>query len=253
MSPVEGEDRSGRVLRRGPVRAAPQEDERLLSGPAPGFLDTDPWRVLRIQAEFVEGFEELARVGDAVSVFGSARVTEMDPVYAAARELGARLVEHGYAVITGGGPGLMEATNRGASDAGGLSIGCNIELPFEQHINEYVNLGIEFRYFFVRKMMFVKYAQAFVIFPGGLGTLDELFEAATLIQTGKVRHFPLILFGTDYWTGLKTWLAERPLAENKIAPIDMDLFSLTDDLGEAVEIIDRARAASRREGDVAAP
>jgi hypothetical protein len=242
------EKRSGRVVERGVARGSPQEDQRLLAGgEAPPFLDSDPWRVLRIQSEFVDGFDTLARVGDAVSVFGSARVGRDDPSYALAVRLGKLLVEHGFAVITGGGPGIMEAANRGASEAGGLSIGCNIELPFEQSLNDYVNLGIEFRYFFVRKTMFVKYAQAFVIFPGGLGTMDELFEASTLIQTGKVRHFPLILCGTAYWQGLLDWLRELPLAEGKIALPDLELFTCTDDPDEVVEIVDRARARSRAE------
>ncbi len=246
--PAGEEKRSGRVVERGAARVSPQEDERLLEGAeAPAFLDSDPWRVLRIQSEFVDGFDTLARVGDAVSVFGSARVRDDDPMCALARRTGELLVEHGYAVITGGGPGIMEAANRGALEAGGLSIGCNIELPFEQSLNAYVNLGIEFRYFFVRKTMFVKYAQAFVIFPGGLGTMDELFEAATLIQTGKVRHFPLILCGTEYWSGLLAWLRERVLDERKMSPADLDLFTRTDDPEEVVAIIDRARDERRAE------
>jgi hypothetical protein len=233
------------------ARGVPQEDLRLLSGPELGFLESEPWRVLRIQAELVEGIQELARIGEAVSVFGSARVAADDPMYAAARDLGTRLVERGLAVITGGGPGIMEAANRGASEAHGVSVGCNIELPFEQKLNDYVNIGIEFRYFFVRKIMFVKYAQAFVIFPGGLGTLDELFEAATLVQTGKVRHFPLILFGSEYWGGLRDWLKEKPVGEGKLTPAELQLFSVTDDTAEAVEIIERARAVNRRDAGAA--
>ena len=167
----------------------------------PAFLDSDPWRSLRILAEFVEGFDALAGVGKAVTIFGSARIDEGDPYYAKARELAANLASEGFAVITGGGPGIMEAANRGCHEAGGLSIGCNIELPHEQSVNPYVDLGVEFRYFFARKTMFVKYADGFAIFPGGFGTLDELFESLTLIQTGKIRHFPVVLIGTEYWGG----------------------------------------------------
>ena len=173
------------------------------------FTQTDTWRALRILGEFVEGFDALAGVGPAVSIFGSARVRASDPDYRSARRLAARLSREGFAIITGGGPGIMEAANRGATEAGGLSIGCNIELPYEQGLNPYVKLGIEFRYFFVRKTMFVKYAQAFVIFPGGFGTLDELFEALTLVQTGKVEHFPIVLFGTQFWGGMLVWLNNR--------------------------------------------
>jgi len=233
-------------VQRGMVRAPAQEDERLLAGPKPAFLDTDPWRSLRILSEFVEGFDALAGVADAVTVFGSARIGESDPMYGLARAVGEGLARAGFAVITGGGPGIMEAANRGAWEAGGLSIGCNIELPFEQGTNAYVNLAVEFRYFFVRKTMFVKYAQGFVIFPGGLGTLDELFEASTLIQTGKVRHFPLVLCGSDYWSGLFAWLRERVLAERKIGPDDFAMFRITDDPAEVVAIIEEARARSAR-------
>jgi uncharacterized protein (TIGR00730 family) len=225
------------------------EDEALLQRPArPEFLDSDPWRSLRILSEFVEGFDALAGVGEAVSVFGSARTKPNHRYYRQARELGRRLAEAGYAVITGGGPGIMEAANRGCQDGGGLSVGCNIELPMEQGLNPYIDLGVEFRYFFARKVMFVKYADAFVIFPGGFGTLDELFEALTLIQTKKVQDFPVILMGTDYWTGMIEWIRSSLLAEAAINPEDVDLLRLTDDPEEAVTIIgaykERHRAAA---------
>ncbi len=232
--------------------AQPTEDQRLLQQPTePAFLQSDSWRALRILGEFVEGFDALARIGPAVSIFGSARVPESDPAYAAARELAAALVRDGFAVITGGGPGIMEAANRGAVEAGGLSIGCNIELPYEQGLNPYVQLGVEFRYFFVRKTMFVKYAEGFVIFPGGYGTLDELFEALTLVQTGKVDHFPIVLFGREYWRGLLDWLNATMLAEAKISPEDMELFSVTDDVEEACRTISayRERRLAATSGD----
>jgi uncharacterized protein (TIGR00730 family) len=220
-------------------RARRTEDEALLTRPTrPEFLDSDPWRTLRIQAEFVEGFDALASVGPAVSVFGSARTPTGHPMYGQARELGQMLAQRGYAVITGGGPGIMEAANRGCREGGGLSIGCNIELPMEQGLNPYVDLGVEFRYFFVRKVMFVKYADAFVIFPGGFGTLDELFEALTLIQTKKVQDFPVVLIGRDYWGGLIDWIRQTLVAEAAIAPEDADLLRLTDDPDEACEIIE---------------
>ncbi len=214
------------------------EDEALLQRPIrPEFLDSDPWRSLRILAEFVEGFDALASVGPAVSVFGSARIKRNNPYYRQARELGRMLAKAGYAVITGGGPGIMEAANRGCQEGGGLSVGCNIELPQEQGLNPYVDLGVEFRYFFARKVMFVKYADAFVIFPGGYGTLDELFEALTLIQTHKVQDFPVILMGTEYWTGMVDWIRASLLKESAINPEDVDLLRLTDDPREAVRII----------------
>jgi uncharacterized protein (TIGR00730 family) len=199
----------------------------------------DPWRVLRILSEFVEGFDALNDVGPAVTVFGSARATPDDPYYAAGRQLGAALARRGFAVITGGGPGIMEAVNRGCQEAGGLSVGCNIELPNEQELNDYVDLGVEFRYFFVRKNMFVKYARGFVIFPGGLGTLDELFESLTLAQTGKIEHFPVVLFGTEYWTGLLDWMRKVVLGRKAISPEDMDLMTLTDDPEEAAAMATR--------------
>ena len=223
------------------------EDEKLLERtPSTAWLETDPWRTLRIQAEFVEGFDAMAKVGAAVTVFGSARTVESDPMYALARTIGRRLAETGYAVITGGGPGAMEAANRGCREGGGLSVGCNIELPHEQGMNQYVDLGVEFRYFFVRKVMFVKYADGFVILPGGLGTLDELFESLTLIQTGKVRHFPVVLVGRDYWSGLLDWMRHTMLERGTIAATDLDLFHVTDDADEVVELIRTHHA----EGDV---
>jgi uncharacterized protein (TIGR00730 family) len=228
-------------------RARRTEDEALLQRPhPPEFLDTDPWRSLRILSEFVEGFDALAAVGPAVSVFGSARTKPDHHDYQQARELGAMLARSGYAVITGGGPGIMEAANRGCQEAGGLSVGCNIELPMEQGLNPYVDLGVEFRYFFARKVMFVKYADAFVIFPGGYGTLDELFEALTLIQTKKIRDFPVILVGRDYWEGLIGWLRDTLLERAAIEPADVDLLRVTDDPEEACQIIN-AYVAERRD------
>ncbi|HEX5165532.1 MAG TPA: TIGR00730 family Rossman fold protein [Thermomicrobiales bacterium] len=220
----------------------PTEDEQFLESKtreeaAAAFIHTDPWRVLRIMGEFVQGFDTLASVGKAVTIFGSARVKEDDPMYAAARELASRLAGEGFAIITGGGPGIMEAANRGAVDAEGQSIGCNIELPFEQGMNQYVEVAVNFRYFFVRKTMFVKYAEAFVIFPGGFGTLDELFEALTLIQTGKIHNFPIVLFGSDYWQGLLDWTKNTLLAEGKISADDLKLLAVTDSAEDACRII----------------
>ena len=230
--------RAGRLLI-GKGAARETVDQRLLATtPIDDPLRTDQWRVLRIMAEFVEGFDALARVGRAVSIFGSARITDRDPMYEQARRLAELLAGRGFAIITGGGPGIMEAANRGARDGGGLSVGCNIELPFEQAFNQYVDLGIEFHYFFVRKMMFVKYAEAFVIFPGGFGTLDELFEALTLIQTGKIIHFPVILFGSSYWQGLKQWIQDRVLKEGKVAPADLELLMTTDEPEQVCEVIE---------------
>jgi uncharacterized protein (TIGR00730 family) len=199
----------------------------------------DPWRVLRILSEFVEGFDALNDVGPAVTVFGSARALPNDPYYIAGRQLGGALARRGFAVITGGGPGIMEAVNRGCHEAGGLSVGCNIELPHEQSLNKYVDLGVEFRYFFVRKNMFVKYARGFVIFPGGFGTLDELFESLTLAQTGKIEHFPIVLFGSPYWRGLLDWLTDHVLAAGAIAAEDLKLMTITDDPDEAAEMATR--------------
>jgi hypothetical protein len=229
--------RSGAVVMRG-AEKRPTEDQQLLQeAPDASFVKTDTWRALRIMGEFVEGFDALAGIGPAVSVFGSARIGRSDPYYRMARTVARKLARHGYAIITGGGPGIMEAANRGAREGGGVSVGCNIELPFEQGLNEYVTLGMEFRYFFVRKTMFVKYAEAFCIFPGGFGTLDELFEALTLIQTGKVQHFPVVLFGSSYWAGLLGWMRATALADGKVSPEDLSLFTVTDDVDEAVQVI----------------
>src|SRR5947209_6479532 len=224
-------------------------DQRLLDRRGPSdWVHTDPWRVLRIQSEFVEGFGLLAELPRAVSVFGSARTPRDHPHYAAGVELGAALAEAGYAVITGGGPGAMEAANRGASEAGGLSVGLGIELPFEQELNEWVDLGISFRYFFVRKTMFVKYAQAFVILPGGFGTLDELFESLTLVQTRKVTRFPVILYGTQYWSGLLEWIRDTMVPAGTINEADLDLLVVTDDVEAVIAEIQAAEAA-RTDGD----
>ncbi|MFQ5538409.1 MAG: TIGR00730 family Rossman fold protein [Gemmatimonadota bacterium] len=222
------------------------EDERLLQSVEElETIGKDAWRIFRIMGEFVEGFEEMSRVGPAVSVFGSARVKEDDPAYTLCVETARRLGEAGFGIITGGGPGIMEAANRGAKLAGVPSVGCNIELPFEQKTNSYVDIGIDFRYFFIRKTMFVKYAQAFVIFPGGYGTMDELFESLTLIQTGKVRNFPVVIMGMDYWGGLWDWIREKMAGEGKIAPKDLDLVCFTDSAQECVDHI-TARYERRR-------
>ncbi len=213
-------------------------DQRLLDTRDSGqWVHTDPWRVLRIQSEFVEGFGALATLGPAVSVFGSARTPEDHPDHVLARQVASLLVQAGYAVITGGGPGIMAAANRGAWESGGTSVGLGIELPFEQEMNEWVDLGVNFRYFFARKTMFVKYAQGFVVFPGGFGTIDELFESLTLVQTGKVTTFPIILIGTAYWSGLVDWLRSTMAAEGKIAPTDLSLIHLTDDPREVIRIL----------------
>jgi uncharacterized protein (TIGR00730 family) len=213
-------------------------DQRLLDERGPtDWVHTDPWRVLRIQAEFVEGFGALAELGPAVSVFGSARTKPDDAVYALAEKVGSALVDAGYAVITGGGPGAMEAANKGACDAGGTSVGLGIELPFEQGLNQYVDLGVNFRYFFARKTMFVKYASGFIVLPGGFGTLDELFEAVTLVQTRKVTRFPIVLMGTSYWGGLLDWLRQTAAAAGTISAVDIDLMHLTDDVDEAIRLV----------------
>ncbi|UYM06178.1 LOG family protein [Solicola gregarius] len=226
---------------RGPVRLRRAQvesgttDQRLLDSRGPtDWVHTDPWRVLRIQSEFIEGFGMLAELGPAVSVFGSARTKPDDTMYALAESVGRGLVELGHAVITGGGPGAMEAANKGASKAGGVSVGLGIELPFEQGLNEWVDIGITFRYFFARKTMFVKYSQGYIVMPGGFGTLDELFEAITLAQTQRVTSFPVVLLGTAYWSGLIDWLRETVLADGKIVPADLDRFHLTDDVDEAL-------------------
>jgi hypothetical protein len=214
------------------------QDEQLLESPGLAeFTHTDTWRVFRIMGEFVEGFDELATLTRGVSVFGSARTHTDDPDYQAAKETAALLARAGFAVITGGGPGIMEAANRGAFEAGGLSIGCNIELPFEQNSNPYLTKGLKFKYFFVRKMMFVKYSLGFIIFPGGFGTLDELFEALTLIQTKKIRNFPVVLFGSVYWRALLDWIRDFAMKEGKITEQDLKLLHVTDSPAEVVKII----------------
>jgi len=232
------------VFRRGKRDEATTTDERLLDSRGPSdWVHTDPWRVLRIQAEFVEGFGALAEVPRAVTVFGSARTKRDHAEYEIGRQIGAALAGSGFATITGGGPGAMEAVNRGASEAGGLSIGLGIELPFEQGFNPWVDLGVNFRYFFARKTMFVKYSQAFICLPGGFGTLDELFEALTLVQTKKVTKFPVVLFGTKYWGGLYDWIKDSLLAEGKIGENDLKLLHLTDDIDDAVEVVLKAYQA----------
>ena len=231
------------VLRRHQISGT-TTDQRLLDTRDSGdWVHTDPWRVLRIQAEFVEGFGALAKLGPAISVFGSARTPADDPEWAQAERTARLLVGAGYAVMTGGGPGVMAAANRGAWEAGGTSVGLGIELPFEQGMNEWVDIGVNFRYFFARKMMFVKYAQGFVVFPGGFGTIDELFEALTLVQTGKVTTFPIILVGSGYWSGLLEWLRTTMRADEKISAADLDLIHLTDDPEQVVAILRDAELA----------
>jgi uncharacterized protein (TIGR00730 family) len=236
------------VLRRRHAHGSTTDQRLLDTKGSAEWVHTDPWRVLRIQAEFVEGFGTLAELGPAVSVFGSARTPEDHPDYTLGMDLGAALARAGFTAITGGGPGVMEAVNRGCCEAGGTSVGLGIELPFEQRINDWVDIGIQFRYFFARKTMFVKYAQAFVILPGGFGTLDELFEALTLVQTHKVTRFPVVLVGTEYWRGLYDWIAGPMLDRGMISPEDVALLDLTDSVDEAVDIIVRADAARRAEG-----
>ncbi|NEA67806.1 TIGR00730 family Rossman fold protein [Streptomyces sp. SID12488] len=234
------EQRLGPVLRRREQVQASTTDQRLLDAGGPSdWVHTDPWRVLRIQSEFIEGFGTLAELPPAISVFGSARTKADSPEYEAGVRLGRGLVEAGFAVITGGGPGAMEAANKGACEAKGVSVGLGIELPFEQGLNAYVDIGLNFRYFFVRKMMFVKYAQGFVVLPGGLGTLDELFEALTLVQTQKVTRFPIVLFGSEYWGGLIDWLKNTLIAQGKASEKDLMLFHVTDDVDEAVALVSK--------------
>jgi uncharacterized protein (TIGR00730 family) len=245
-----GRVRRAKTKQRGPVTLRGTQvqdsttDQRLLDtrGPA-DWVHTDPWRVLRIQTEFVEGFGLLAEMPRAISVFGSARTPREAPEYDMGRRLGAALADAGWAVITGGGPGAMEAANRGASEAGGLSVGLGIELPFEQSLNEWVDLGIEFRYFFARKTMFVKYSQGFVILPGGFGTMDELFEALTLVQTRKVNQFPVVLMGAAFWAPLLDWVRGTLAEGGYISPGDLELLHVTDDVDEAVRIIEAADAS----------
>lgn len=242
--------REAPVYRQGPVTLRRDQvpdttsDQRLLeTKDSEQWWHRDPWRVMRIQSEFVEGFGALAEVGPAISVFGSARVAPESEEYQQAVAVGRALVEAGYAVITGGGPGAMEGANKGASEAGGLSIGLGIELPFEQGMNEWVDLGVNFRYFFARKTMFVKYAQGFIVLPGGFGTFDELFEALVLVQTRKVTRFPIVLMGSSYWQGLLDWLRDVVVADGMISPEDMDLIQLTDDVTEAVQLVVETRQA----------
>jgi hypothetical protein len=254
------EPESHRMMRRqGPAmlrgRAIPKTttDQRLLDRRGPSdWVHTDPWRVLRIQAEFVEGFGLLAETGMAVSVFGSSRARPGSGQYELTTRITAALARAGYAIITGGGPGIMEAANKGAANSRGISVGLGIELPQEQGLNEYVDIGLEFRYFFVRKTMFVKYSQAFVVLPGGFGTLDELFEAVTLVQTGKITRFPIVLVGSSYWSGLLSWLRDVVAGEGKISPGDLDLLSVADDPDEVVRII-RTAHGNRAGGGPAEP
>ena len=232
------EKQKGPTILRGAQVDLSTTDQRLLDSRGPtDWVHTDPWRVLRIQSEFIEGFGALAELGPAIGVFGSARTHVDDPYYAKGEEVGRRLAEAGFAVITGGGPGAMEAANKGASEAGGVSVGLGIELPFELGLNEWVDVGVNFRYFFARKTMFVKYSRGFVVLPGGLGTLDELFEALTLVQTQKVTSFPVVLIGTEYWSGLLAWLRDTVLADGKLSEADLDLLVVTDDVEEAVRLM----------------
>ena len=243
--------RQGPATLRGKHIPKTTTDQRLLDWRGPSdWVHTDPWRVLRIQAEFVEGFGLLAELGMAVSVFGSARTRPGSAEYELAEQIGSGLARAGYAVITGGGPGVMEAANKGAASAGGVSVGLGIELPMEQGINEYVEIGLEFRYFFVRKTVFVKYSQAFVVLPGGFGTLDEMFEAVTLVQTGKITRFPIVLVGSDYWKGLFGWITETVLPAGKISPDDPDLIRVCDDPAEVVRIITEAHRVDGAEPDL---
>ena len=240
--------RQGPATLRGRAVPPTTTDQRLLDSRGPvDWVHADPWRVLRIHAEFVEGFGLLAELPKAVSVFGSARTKPDSPEYKLAVDIGARLHEAGYAVVTGGGPGIMEAANRGCDESGGLSVGLGIELPFEQKLNDHVDIGIEFRYFFVRKTMFVKYSQAFVVLPGGFGTLDELFEAITLVQTRKITRFPIVLVGTEFWGGLLDWIKTAMLPSGKISPQDIDLVRLTDDPEEVVRIIVESHTRAEQE------
>src|SRR5277367_3040663 len=240
---------SRRVRRQGPVTLRDKQipatttDQRLLDRRGPSdWVHTDPWRVMRIQAEFVEGFGLLAELGVAVSIFGSARSKRGTADYQLADEIAGGLVRAGYAIITGGGPGIMEAANKGAAEAGGVSVGLGIELPMESGLNDYVNVGVEFRYFFVRKTVFIKYSQAFVVLPGGFGTMDELFEALTLVATGKITKFPIVLVGSGYWNGLLSWIQETVLASGNIAAGDEELVTVEDDPAEILKIIKTAHA-----------
>ena len=236
----------GPILQRRAQVDAVTTDQRLLDGRGSAdWVHTDPWRVLRIQAEFIEGFGALAELGPAISVFGSARTPADHPAYAVGEEVGRKLVEAGFAVITGGGPGIMEAANKGASEAGGISVGLGIEVPWEAELNGWVDVGINFRYFFVRKTMFVKYSQGYLALPGGLGTLDELFEAMTLVQTQKITSFPIVLLGVAEWSGLLDWMGDSMLGDGRIKQGDLDSLLLTDDIDEAIAWI----VAGRRDGE----
>ncbi|GLY28538.1 TIGR00730 family Rossman fold protein [Kineosporia sp. NBRC 101731] len=249
---AEEEYTSGPTTLRGDLVPGSTTDQRLLDGRgASDWVHTDPWRVMRIQAEFVEGFGSLAELGPAISVFGSARTQPSHPDYELAQEVGRALVESGFAVITGGGPGAMAGANQGAHAAGGVSVGLGIELPFEQGMNQWVNLGVNFRYFFARKTMFVKYAQGFIVLPGGFGTFDELFEALVLVQTRKVTSFPIVLLGTDYWQGMMDWLAGPVLARGMIKAADLELVTITDDVEKAVSLMVAARSEHAASGDPA--
>jgi uncharacterized protein (TIGR00730 family) len=244
---------TGPILkRRREAEESTTTDQHLLdSRGASDWVHTDPWRVMRIQAEFIEGFGALAELGPAISVFGSARTGPEHPSYEVGEQVGRLLAEAGFAVITGGGPGTMEAANKGASQAGGVSVGLGIELPFESGLNQWVDKGINFRYFFARKTMFVKYSQGFVVLAGGLGTLDELFEALTLVQTRKVTRFPIVLVGVAYWSGLLDWLRDTAMADGKIAQKDLDMLTLTDDIDDVVRLMVAARNGDTpRERDV---
>jgi uncharacterized protein (TIGR00730 family) len=229
------------MQRRGQVDDSTTDQRLLDSRGSTDWVHTDPWRVLRMQAEFVEGFGALAELGPAISVFGSARTAVDHPSYAAAELTGRRLAEAGFAVMTGGGPGAMEAANKGACEAGGVSVGLGIELPYESGLNEWVDVGINFRYFFARKTMFVKYSQGFIVLPGGVGTLDETFEALTLVQTKKVTSFPIVLLGSTYWRGLLDWMRDTVLAEGMVSQADLDRLVVTDDVDEAVAMMVAAR------------
>ncbi len=232
----------GPVVRRRNQASPATSDERLLRGGDDGaWVHSDLWRILRIQAEFVEGLGTLAEFGPGIGVFGSARTKRSDSMYAAAEQIGAGLATAGFATITGGGPGIMEAANKGALEAGGVSVGLGIELPFEQSLNKYVSLGINFRYFFARKVMFLKYSSGFVVMPGGFGTFDEVFEALTLVQTRKVKSFPIVLFGTEYWTPLLVWIGEEVLGRGYVSAADLELIQVTDDPAEAVAMVTAAR------------
>ena len=246
--------RKGPILQRRKQVDQGTTDQRLLDSRGPtDWVHTDPWRVQRITAEFVEGFGAFAELGPAIAVFGSARTPVDSPWYAAGEVAGRRLVEEGFAVITGGGPGAMEAANKGASESGGVSVGLGIELPFEAGLNEFVDLGVNFRYFFARKTMFVKYAQGFVVLPGGFGTLDELFEAVTLVQTQKVTSFPIVLLGSEYWSGLLDWLRGTAAEAGTINLRDLDLLTVTDDVDEAIAAIVAAETPAGGLGGVRQP